>query len=244
MAETDPPDSVGKPLYVSFATLTNFLDKIGEGAIPPRIDKGVLETYSGGTQALLQVALRTLGLTDAENKTQEPDFSLAARDQEKRKAMVHDRLAPMYAEQIELARQSATAHQLQESFEKHGYKGSTLRKAIVFYLAWSDYTGSPKSQWFKPPKQSTKPSKPRTHQTLLAPKPMPTTPQGGGEGERVTVTLGDAGSVTLIVDVRWLDLPDETFVSLRKITKDLRGLGTILDEAAPEDDEEEDEVEP
>jgi hypothetical protein len=44
-------------------------------------------------------------------------------------------------------------------------------------------------------------------------------------GERRDISLGDAGSVTIIVDVRWLDLPDEQFAALRKLIKDIEALG-------------------
>lgn len=47
----------------------------------------------------------------------------------------------------------------------------------------------------------------------------------GRPGERRDISLGDAGSVTVIVNVQWLDLPDEKFAKLRELIKDLEALG-------------------
>lgn len=46
-----------------------------------------------------------------------------------------------------------------------------------------------------------------------------------GSGERRDVSLGNAGSVTIIVNVRWLDLSDDQFAKLRKLIKDIEALG-------------------
>ena len=49
MPDDIPPD---RPPYLSLTTLLNFLDRWGDGPIPPRIDKSALDKYSGGFQAL------------------------------------------------------------------------------------------------------------------------------------------------------------------------------------------------
>lgn len=47
----------------------------------------------------------------------------------------------------------------------------------------------------------------------------------GKSAERRDISLGDAGSVTVIVNVRWLDLPEDQFTKLRKLIKDIEALG-------------------
>lgn len=233
-----------KPPYISFTTLKNFLDKLGEGAMPPVIDKGYLDNYSGGTQAMLMQALRAMGLTDAQNRVL-PALARAARDDAARKQTMRDFAETMYAEQLELAKMNGTSQQLAESFSKYKYTGSTLRKAIVFYLALVEYTGAPNSPNFKAPKATGGPAKRRKREDggggdaiggggaepPAAPKPS------GGAGEKVTVDFGDAGTVTLTVDVRWLNLSDEAFTALRRLIKDLEALGTDEAEEALDDDE-------
>jgi hypothetical protein len=53
-------------------------------------------------------------------------------------------------------------------------------------------------------------------------------PPGGVDGrpiERRDISLGDAGSVTVIVNVQWLDLSDDQFTKLRQLIKDIEALG-------------------
>lgn len=42
--------------------------------------------------------------------------------------------------------------------------------------------------------------------------------------ERRVIRLGEAGTVTIAVDVRWLDLPDHQFTKLRQLIKDIEAL--------------------
>jgi hypothetical protein len=53
----------------------------------------------------------------------------------------------------------------------------------------------------------------------------------GATFERRDVRLGSAGTVSIIVNVRWLDLSDEQFTALRKLIKDIEALGQPGDTA-------------
>jgi hypothetical protein len=55
--------------------------------------------------------------------------------------------------------------------------------------------------------------------------PRPPSGMDGKATERRDISLGDAGSVTVIVNVRWLDLPEDQFTRLRKLIKDIEALG-------------------
>lgn len=52
-------------------------------------------------------------------------------------------------------------------------------------------------------------------------------PEGvdGKPAERRDISLGDAGSVSVIVNVRWLDLSEDQFTRLRQLIKDIEALG-------------------
>ena len=43
-------------------------------------------------------------------------------------------------------------------------------------------------------------------------------------GDEILINLGDLGAALLVVNVKWLELPEETFTTLRKVTSDLKGL--------------------
>jgi hypothetical protein len=55
--------------------------------------------------------------------------------------------------------------------------------------------------------------------------PPPLRHVDGRPVERRDISLGDAGTVTVIVNVQWLDLPDEKFTKLRGLIKELEALG-------------------
>lgn len=221
------------PPYISYVTLTNFIDeKLGANALPPRIDRGFLDNYAGSVQLQLLATLRTMGFVGERGELLEP-LRRAARHVNDRKEVIGEWAEAFYEDQIALARQNATASMLWESFSRHKLSGSTLRKAVVFYLAVADDCGLPKSPHFKPPKQvvisgrtgkpvkraagTTRPVDPAEELPNATATPQP-------KGEQVHVTLGPAGKVDMFVDVQWLDLPDETFIELRRLIKALEAL--------------------
>src|SRR5687767_752618 len=147
----EQPDN--KPPYLSFTTLLNFLDRWGDGPVPPRIDKSALDKYSGGTQGILLSTLRLIGYVDPDGNVMTV-LREAIDSPDARKAYLDRWARQFYARQLALAEQNATAQMLHESFAGYGYSGSTLRKAVVFYLALVDYLGLPNSPHFRPPRQS------------------------------------------------------------------------------------------
>jgi len=232
-----------KAPYLSYQTLTSFIDnKLGSNPLPPRIDRGFLDSYAGSVQAQLLQALKTIGLiTDTGAVTEM--LRQAASHPNGRKAVLKGWAAEFYAEQSELAKANGTAQMLHESFAKHKYSGSTLRKAIVFYLTLADEVGLPKSPHFKPPKQAPTTSTPRIRKKPdVLPRPSVTAEPSytvTTSGERKTVDFGEAGRVTIEVDVKWLDLPIDVFTKLRALVQDLESLATpgngSEDEYAPEE---------
>ena len=235
--------------YVSLKTLDGLLDKIGAGPIPPRIDKGFLDSYSGGTQAILKVALRALGLIN-EDETKTDLLESVATDKEVRKEHFRGFLDRTYSVQNQLAAKNGTSQQLEESFAAMGFKGpDTRRKAIVFYLNLVDYVGGTKSPYFKPPRQAAAAARKAKQR-----KPQPSTPgqthqddnsTGSSSGNRVIVKLGSVGTITLVTDLRWMDLtPDQrnnVFGVIDKVKA--LGLGAPPAPDVDEGDEAEDEDE-
>lgn len=218
--------------YVSYATLINFIDtKLGAGnPLPPRIDRGFLDNYAGSIQAQLVSTLRTMGMIGDAGEVL-PPLREATASPDARQAVIRRWAEGFYQDQLALAHNNATASMLHESFARRKYTGSTLRKAVVFYLSLVDDVGLPTSSYFKAPRQSPPGGRPRRKREAPSPSPEPPTPPYVGSqpdvvGERKVVGLGEAGTVTVLVDVRWLDLPDATFTKLRQAIKDLEALGT------------------
>lgn len=238
-------DTEWKAPYLAYSTLVNFIDKkCGANPIPPQIDKTFIDNVAGGVQPLLLAALKVIGFVNEELVVQ-PLLREAASTPERRKRIMRDWAVAYYAEQVALAEQNATSQMLYDTFAKAGYTGSTLRKAVVFYLAMVEDLGLPKSPHFKAPKQSgpsggkarskATPGKGDTGDDEVDIPPAP-------RGEQTRIDLGDLGSVTVTVDVQWLKLPDNVFVGLRKAIRDLEDLSSsVVDDDDENDLDEEDD---
>jgi hypothetical protein len=220
--------------YLSLTTLTNFLDKLGAGAIPPRIDKSAIDTYSGGTQSLLISTLKLMGYIDEDGRVL-PQLRESAIDLDARKAWLQGWARQFYKEQLSLAEQNATPQMLHESFAAHKYSGSTLRKAIVFYLTLVDYLGLPNSPLFRAPKQSATPTSRRRPPSQAAKRALakvtPTPPAplatSTGRGEVTVIKIGALATVTITVDAQWMRLSVDTIMKMREAIADLEALGTV-----------------
>lgn len=221
-----------KPPYLSLTTLNHFFDRWGEGPVPPRIDKSALDKYSGGTQAVLMSTLRLMSLVDGDGVVL-PALRSAVASEADRKAILREWASQFYAEQVQLAEQNATAQMLHESFAKYGYSGSTLRKAVVFYLQLVEYVGLPNSPLFRAPKQSVTSSTKRRPRAAAPMAPATGTAHGhelqspaAPKGETTVVHINGLATITVIVDAQWMKLPVETITSMRKAIAELEALDT------------------
>lgn len=219
MSATDHETEKFTPPYVSFTTFTNFLDRLGEGPIPPRIDKHYLDNLSGSTQAALLAALRTLNLID-EHGSVSRTLREMATDQDARKQHLHDLLVIYYPEQLALAEQNGTAGQLLESFQKWEISGSTIRKAIIFYLNAVEAAGAPNSEHFKAPRASAGGGTRRRRRTTRKNERDPEDDQSeeqtesspASSVESVDLRSGGTVTVSVSVDLFNLDVEDRQFV--------------------------------
>jgi hypothetical protein len=188
--------------------------------------------HSPRTQAILMATLRQIGYVDSEGKVQ-PALRAAVTDHAARKAHLTGWARQFYATQLQLAEDGGTAGMLYESFATSGFSGSTLRKAIVFYLGLVDYLGLPNSPHFRAPKQSATPSNRKRGARTKAPPdeappetPAPLAPPVASKGETTLVRIGDLATITITVDAQWMKLPIATITSMREAIADLEALDT------------------
>jgi hypothetical protein len=141
------------PPYTSFTTLTNTLDRMREeGGPPSRLDGSYLSNYAGGTRYAFLAALKSLGLVDDEGKpTPTLTELVGAQDEKRQREIVGDVLRQHYMDALSLPA-NATQAQLEAVFRNYGIGGSTLRKAIGFYLAAARFADVTVSRHFKLPK--------------------------------------------------------------------------------------------
>jgi hypothetical protein len=213
--------------YLSFETFRNFIDSRAGRPLPPRVDRSLMMGMAGGTQTHLLAALSTFGLINQQRQVT-PRLVEAARLSDAQRpaffaAMVHE----VYPHQVALADAHATADQLAESFrELTGYQGSTLRKAITFFLNMARYAEVPLSPYFRAPAQATGSGRPRAPKRSAPPPPRTTAtfpaapgsaPIAGGAistAESRTVQLHSGGTVTVACSTSFLSLSrqDRDFV--------------------------------
>lgn len=140
-ADTAPP-------YFPFKTLTNLLVRMETEGIPRRLDRGYLSNMAGGTIAQFLTGLRALGLIDEEERPL-PRLVALVEAGEDRPQQIGQLIRERYPWAVELGEARATHQELEEAFRAHGPSGSTLRKAVGFYLAAARYSGLPLSPFFK-----------------------------------------------------------------------------------------------
>ncbi len=238
-----------KPPWLAFKTLLGFLEALGDKPLPPKIDRSMMGSKSGNDQAQLLAALKGFGFIRQDNGVEPLLMEFASGKEAERKAIVRHLVLDNYPKQVEVSEQNGTEALLFESFsDVFGVQGDTRRKAVTFFLQAARWTGIPLSPHFPQTRMGSgrraSPGRKRVQKRSGAArrKKPPTATQSGGTEETKTIELGDAGSVTLTVDVRWLELPDETFTALREAIRTLEALGVEPDaedeEVGPEEDEE------
>src|SRR5271165_1597487 len=140
-----------KPPYVSFTMLLNVTERMRTEGIPARVDRSYLGGASGTTKAQFLAAAKALGLLDGDLK---PTGVLQAlvNTPDQRPGIVGELLRRFYPKVVGLGT-NATQQQLEETFrEEYDISGSTVRKAISFYLAAARFAKVELSPHFTAPR--------------------------------------------------------------------------------------------
>jgi hypothetical protein len=183
------------PPYVPFKTFLTAIEAF-ERSLPNQIDRSVWPSHSGATQGQLLGAFRFLGLTDDKDRPSAELRALIERP-ENRPATLRRILESSFRELAPLDLSKASPRQLDEAVRRYGLSGATHRKAVSFLLHAAAYAGTPLS--------------PLLHRKTRAPglrRPAPA-PRTASRGESKTIRLRSGGSLTLVMDGRFLDLAKE-----------------------------------
>jgi hypothetical protein len=232
----DEPEGGFRPPYLPFKTFWTFTNDLLAAPLPPQIDRSLMTSKSGTDQVHLTAALKGFGLIDG-NQTVTGLRDLENTDDQARARWLAEQIRLHYPAQVKLSEQNGTEQQLKESF-RDGFEINsvdTLRKSITFFLHAVQQAGIPLSPHFPSTRSGSgapgtpKPRRPAGSRSAGKRKP-PTSPADNGSSagraaERRDISFGDAGTVTVIANIRWLDLPDDTFTKLRQHIKDIESLG-------------------
>ena len=135
------------PPYIPYATFDNFINGLGESAVPDKIDSSLMRNLSGSARSGLMVALRYLNLIDEDGNTIGPLEKLAKSQGAQRGEILSVVLAAAYSflgsGDLDLTR--ATPAQLAEAIGAEGATGGTRDKAVGFFLKAAETAGIPLS---------------------------------------------------------------------------------------------------
>lgn len=173
-------DNTGKntPPYVSYKTLNNFLEGLRQG-IPSHIDRSVLPTLSGSSQAQLLTALKALDLISEDGTVTELLAELVHADNQERRDLwkkILQHTYPYFFEDFDLS--TAPPSQFEQRLrDQGGVSGTTVRKCVIFFISAASEAGIPLSNFIK---QLVKRRTPNTNGSKPKSK-KPTNGQTNGE---------------------------------------------------------------
>jgi len=150
------------PAYVAFGSFLSFIKGLGKTGVPDRIDKTVMQNYSGSVQYALLPALTWLKLIDGEGAPKDSLYKLvkASPKDETLKAALAELMGEcygfLYTDQVNA--DTATGGQVQEAFKAQGMSGATIAKAMTFFMQLAKEADTDISPHIKAPKvpRSTK----------------------------------------------------------------------------------------
>lgn len=155
---SDDAQKVFSPPYTAYSTLQGFLISLREnGGVPSRIDKSLLSKKSGSAQAAILSALKSLKLIDEEGvPTQALHRLIDASDQDiytRELRKVLESTYPFLTDRsIDLTK--ATTAQLEQKFRDFQIRGSTVVKAMAFFITVAKEVGIQLSPYIKVPKMA------------------------------------------------------------------------------------------
>ena len=173
------------PAYSSFVTTTNTIDLLKADGVPPKFDRSILGSMSGSSQSQIMVTFRYLNFIDENDRTTEVLKDLVYADREQRKEIWRKILTNSYPyilnPEDDFNLEVCAPSTFKEKFEDQGINGSTLNKAIRFFLAAAEFAEIKISPHVKKNYKSRRstPSKSSKKPTQKKPTPQNTQSQNG-----------------------------------------------------------------
>jgi hypothetical protein len=146
--EIESEARVSTPVYVPYATLISSLENLRTHGIPGtgKIDKSIWDTQSGAIQGQLLIAFRFLGLIDDQNRVLPALPLLVKATPEERKALLKKIIEEKYKSVVSLDLKTISQGQLEEAIRGLNVSGSTLVRAIRFFVKACQECGIPISK--------------------------------------------------------------------------------------------------
>jgi len=216
--------------FVAFNGVLSEIDRMGDGGIPDKFDKKYLADKADGTQFQYRQAFRYLGLTTTEDRPTQLLEDMVTANQTDRRGLLGKIMSDRYPELTGLPPDASKNDFFAVLEGQYGVASDVQRrKMLTFFVAAADYAELPISPGIRPTKARTGSRKSGVSRGAgtSASRSANVTPRALDDrpAERREISLGDAGSVSIDVNVRWLDLSEDQFTKLRKLIKDIEALG-------------------
>ena len=133
------------PVYVPYATFNTALNSLRADGIPGTgtIDKTLWDSQSGAIQGQLILAFKFLGLIDENRKVQPGLPELVEASDETRKPLLKKLIEDKYKNIIALDLSTISEGQLSDAFRGYDISGSTLVRAVRFFVKACQEVGIP-----------------------------------------------------------------------------------------------------
>lgn len=165
------------PAYCSFKSFNSFFDARREdGHVTDVVDRSLMTNFAGSTAGELLSALKYLGMISDKGAPSERYRGYVLADNEARVPMLAAAMRESYdflfnAPNFNIER--ATSQQVAELFRGQGINGSTLSRAIIFFLAAVKQANIKVSPNIRAPGLSAVVRRARKEPTPLTPSTMP-----------------------------------------------------------------------
>lgn len=156
-AMADTPEQTPPP-YASFGALESLLKRFKDTGTPARLDRSVFNGASGSVISSTQLALKFFELVDDKLHPNSRFEELVRSVSTEQWSELWRGLVTTYYDivrdpSIDLSR--ASAEQVAQAFRAYGFKGSTLSKAVAFFIKAAKTGGIELSPHIKPPPAAT-----------------------------------------------------------------------------------------
>lgn len=203
----DPTPKSLTPVYVSWGTFVSFINRFRDTGLPQRIDRSLMGNASGSLISSLMAAIKSLGLIDDSQRPTETMKALVSATDEQRKPhyeALFRRTYTFVSDDPEFHLESATTAQLSQKFREQGTSGSTVVKAISFFLSLAKAAEVKVSPHLKAPPSprpnGKKPAKVAVKGDVEVEADEPVVEEGDGEDvERFEIPIPGKASVRVIV---------------------------------------------
>ncbi len=198
--------------YIPWKTLLTATEVLEQG-LPKQLDPSAFPTFSGSIKSWTLSAFRFLGFTDSAGVVQ-PLLREWIDDRDARAELMKKILLERYPAVVTLAAEKGTANQMKDAIGTLGVSGTTLGRAIAFFISAAKFAGIQLPPTWEKARFSVT-TKKRTTAKKGAQGDEDDADDDSDEdedpstGERKTIPLRGGGTLTLIASVNFLSMPKE-----------------------------------